>query len=54
MNLRILLLPFGVVAELLLLLACWFLAVFSTHNAKVLAAWTIKTFPNRKWYAGEN
>ena len=53
MNLRMLLLPFAIIAELLLLVACLVLTVFSTHNAKVLAAWTINTFPDRGWYAGE-
>ena len=52
-RLRLLLLPFGAVAELLVLAACWALEVTAPKHAKRLTQWATRTLPSLQWYIGE-
>ena len=54
MNFRILLLPFGAIAELLLMLVCLLINMVDSFTAKRLAASCIVFFPDRAWYTGAN
>ena len=53
-RLRLLLLPFGAVAELLFLAAAWTLtAVGATKKAQALHDWAVTKLPSLDWYIGE-
>ena len=50
---RLFLLPLGAVAELMVLAACWALAVASPVIAKRLMDWATRTLPTLNWYIGQ-
>ncbi len=52
-RLRLLLLPLGAVAELLVLGTCWSLALPSPRTSKRLMDWATSTLPTLNWYIGE-
>lgn len=52
MNFRILILPFGAIAELLMMLVCLLVSLIDSFAAKRLMAWCTEVFPDREWYAG--
>lgn len=54
MRFKILLLPFGAIAELLLMLTCLIVSLIDSFTAKRIAAWCIEFFPDREWYTGKN
>ncbi|WP_038059126.1 hypothetical protein [Thiobacillus denitrificans] len=52
-NLRLALLPFGAIAELLLLATCWFLAMVNVPRAHKLTKWATTRLPGPSWYLGK-
>ena len=50
---RLLLLPFGALAELAMLAVCWVLAAASPSTASVVMRWSVRRFPTLHWYIGE-
>ena len=53
-RLRLLLIPFGAVAELCVLATCWFLALVGARTkARRLHDWATNTLLDLDWYTGE-
>lgn len=50
---RSLLLPLAAIAELLILAACWVVAVFRPKRAERMMNWATSTLPSLNWYIGE-
>ena len=50
---RIVLLPFAVVAELVLLFVCFCLALLVPALVARIVNWSVAVLPDRSWYAGE-
>ena len=50
---RLLLLPLVAVAELLILAACWGVAMFSPARSERMMHVATRTLPGLRWYIGE-
>lgn len=51
-KLRLLLLPFAVIAELCVLAFCWIVALVRPKVAERMMYWATRTLPTLKWYIG--
>lgn len=50
---RLLLLPLAVIAEILILAACWVTAAVSPARAARMVHWATHRLPDLAWYRGE-
>lgn len=52
-KLRLLLLPFGAIAELCVLAGCWAVALVRPRVAERMMNWATRTLPTLHWYIGD-
>lgn len=52
-KLRLLLMPFAAVVELLMLVVCWVVAVVNKNAGEKVVKWSTRKLPNISWYMGQ-